>query len=276
MADIIVDREIQKAVELRQRGVLSQQEFDAYKAKLLGSSEVTGVSGSVPAPTPSPRDADDLRDDGVRSRHEPDALWAETFSSTGVPPTVEAPPPIVAPPLSLPPPRSTGSPPEPPPPGYPLPGYSVPFGSQPSGYQTGPTDAFGRPLAGWWPRALAIILDTCLICIPVGILANAVLPASMKSVVMTVLMMAAALIYFGFLDGRAQTVGKRALGIAVRSEQTGNPIGVGWAIARRAVYLVLWYAAGIPGIINAMSPLWDSKRQAWHDHAAGSVVIKVR
>lgn len=54
MADISVADELQKADDLRQRGVISQQEFDAYKAKLLGSSELTGVSGSTSPPPPPP------------------------------------------------------------------------------------------------------------------------------------------------------------------------------------------------------------------------------
>jgi uncharacterized RDD family membrane protein YckC len=86
----------------------------------------------------------------------------------------------------------------------------------------------------------------------------------------------ATLLYFGVLDGRGQTVGKLALGIAVRSEATGHPIGVGRGMARRALYILLWAAFFIPGLLNALSPLWDRKRQAWHDHAVGSVVVKVR
>jgi uncharacterized RDD family membrane protein YckC len=91
-----------------------------------------------------------------------------------------------------------------------------------------------------------------------------------------VLWVTATLLYFGLLDGRGQTVGKLALGIAVRSDQTGYAIGPGRGIGRRAVYLLLWAALFVPGIINVLSPLWDRKRQAWHDHAVGSVVIKVR
>jgi len=53
MVDISVAEELQKADELRQRGVISQQEFDTYKAKLLGSSEM-GVSGSASPPPPPP------------------------------------------------------------------------------------------------------------------------------------------------------------------------------------------------------------------------------
>ena len=99
---------------------------------------------------------------------------------------------------------------------------------------------------------------------------------STASALSNVIWVAATLLYFGILDGRGQTVGKLALGIAVRSDQTGYPIGTGRGMARRALYILLWAALFIPGLLNVLSPLWDRKRQAWHDHAVGSVVIKVR
>jgi len=52
MAEITVLDELEKADELRQRGVISQQEFDAFKAKLLGSSEGAGVAVSASPPPP--------------------------------------------------------------------------------------------------------------------------------------------------------------------------------------------------------------------------------
>lgn len=52
MAELNVADELQKLDELRQRGVISQQEFDAYKTKVLGSSQVAGEveRRSQPAP----------------------------------------------------------------------------------------------------------------------------------------------------------------------------------------------------------------------------------
>ena len=87
---------------------------------------------------------------------------------------------------------------------------------------------------------------------------------------------AAQLIYFATLDGQGQTVGKRALGIAVRGQASGQPIGFGRALARRLVFGVLWDLLLVPGLVNALSPLWDPGNQAWHDHAVGSVVVTLR
>jgi uncharacterized RDD family membrane protein YckC len=86
------------------------------------------------------------------------------------------------------------------------------------------------------------------------------------------------LAYFGIFDGseRGQTLGKMALGIATRDINTGGPIGPGRAVLRRLVYTILFALLFIPGLINVLSPLWDQRRQAWHDKAVSSDVIKVR
>ena len=64
-----------------------------------------------------------------------------------------------------------------------------------------------------------------------------------------------------------------AMKIQGRDAQTGVPIGPGRAALRRIVYLVLFYAFVLPGVVNALSPLWDRQRQGWHDKAARSVVL---
>ena len=55
--------------------------------------------------------------------------------------------------------------------------------------------------------------------------------------------------------------------------ENGGAIGFGRAALRRFVYQVLFLPFGIPGLINALSPLWDRRRQAWHDKVANSVVV---
>ncbi|MFN2506641.1 MAG: RDD family protein, partial [Acidimicrobiales bacterium] len=83
------------------------------------------------------------------------------------------------------------------------------------------------------------------------------------------------LLYSGLLEGsaRGQSVGKMALGIQVRDADSGGPIGFGKAVLRRLVYNLLFYALAIPGIINVLSPLWDARKQAWHDKAVNSLVV---
>jgi uncharacterized RDD family membrane protein YckC len=149
-------------------------------------------------------------------------------------------------------------------------------------------------LADWWQRVGDALIDGLIVGLPGAVLIGVVVSATSKTAVepftgttttqanagafwaAQLLFIAAALLYFGILDGRGQTVGKQAVGIAVSGDRTGYPIGTGRAMTRRLLYIVLWYVLFIPGLLNALSPLWDPKRQAWHDHAVGSVVIKVR
>jgi uncharacterized RDD family membrane protein YckC len=83
------------------------------------------------------------------------------------------------------------------------------------------------------------------------------------------------LLYYALLNGseRGQTLGKMALRIQVRDAGTGGPIGFGRGLLRAFVYEALLVACLVPGVINGLSPLWDKRRQAWHDHVANSVVV---
>ncbi len=178
-------------------------------------------------------------------------------------------------------------PPPPYPPGPPQYGYGY-------GYPqvSGPLDGFGRPIASWWQRVGALLLDGLVAGIPSVIITSIVGAATSTTTtqidgtttthtsaalwVTWGILLVAQILYFAILDGHSQTVGKRAVGIAVRHHRTGQPIGFGRALGRWLIYSVLWYALLIPGLINALSPLWDSKRQAWHDHAVGSLVVRLR
>jgi uncharacterized RDD family membrane protein YckC len=181
---------------------------------------------------------------------------------------------------------SYGAPPPPPPPSYgappPPPSYGAPpgggYGAQPGyGTSSGPTDAFGRPLAEWWKRLVAIIIDSAIVWIPMQIVI-AILGLNDSfgaSVFGSLLVLAVSVLYLGLLNGgeKGQTVGKMAMSIQVRHAETGGPLGEGPGILRAVIYDGLFYLCAIPGIINGLSPLWDSRRQAWHDKAVSSVVV---
>ena len=74
---------------------------------------------------------------------------------------------------------------------------------------------------------------------------------------------------------RGRTPGKRALGIAVRDERTGEAIGFGRALGRALVTLVLWIAFYLPGLLDGLWPLWDRKKQSLHDKMVGTVVVRL-
>lgn len=198
-------------------------------------------------------------------------------------------------------PPSGGTPPPPPPGsgwqqegGYgqsPPPAYG--YQQQPSGAPMGPG---GQPLAAWWKRLVAIILDSLIVGVPFGILAAIVAAAAAEDatidpitgelesggaefggavILIYALALVVAVLYYGLLNGGAngQTLGKKVLNIRVRDANTGGPIGVGRGIGRYFVGLILGAVCFIGAILNGLWPLWDQKRQALHDKAVSSVVV---
>ena len=156
-----------------------------------------------------------------------------------------------------------------------------------------PLDVLGRPFATWWQRVVALLIDTLVIWVPGTIILGIVDATTSTTIVDTftgsthryvpspfnltwAVVVAAQIIYLSTLDGHSQTVGKRVLGIAVRAQSSGQPIGFGRALGRWFIYVALFYVMVIPGLLNALSPLWNVKRQAWHDRAVGSVVVRLR
>jgi uncharacterized RDD family membrane protein YckC len=82
-------------------------------------------------------------------------------------------------------------------------------------------------------------------------------------------------LYFGFLHGsrRGQSLGKMALGIAVRDARSGQPIGF-WRSFGRSLLTALFAVVGlVPVVLDSLAPLWSARNQAWHDRAAHTVVV---
>jgi uncharacterized RDD family membrane protein YckC len=219
------------------------------------------------------------------------------------PPGAAPPPPPVAPP-----PGPYGGPPgsAPPPPG-PYggpPGAAPPFGQAPPGASYGyvpvPVDSQGRPLAEWWQRLVAYILDSIalgivnyiLLLIFLGHLkSNSLTGFGLKLWIVRVLVGVISIAYFALLEGseRGQSLGMMALGISVRDASSGGPITPQRAGTRMVLFdpsLVLtWipfagYALSLLGdiwtLICGLSPLWNANRQGYHDVAQKTTVIKVR
>ena len=140
-----------------------------------------------------------------------------------------------------------------------------------------PTDNFDRPLASWGRRALAILIDAVVVALA-GVALAAVALGGVSRPRSGAFNMAIGLLYYGLLNGSGggQTLGKMALGIQVRDARTGGPLGVARGMVRYLVYAVLLLACVLPGVADVLWPLWDDHRQAWHDHAVGSVVIESR
>lgn len=167
------------------------------------------------------------------------------------------------------------------------PAYGPP--STAPGYAPGMEGEIAGTPAEWWRRLLAILLDGLVLSIPylilsflLGLRTTEVDPITNEVTIrmgamasMSLISVIVACIYSGLLEGSSHgaSVGKMALRIQVRDANTGGPIGFGRAALRRFVYQILFLPFFIPGLINGLSPLWDRRKQAWHDKAVGTVVV---
>ena len=123
----------------------------------------------------------------------------------------------------------------------------------------------GGPRAGFWQRFWAALIDGLLI----GAVAGAVTLALKHESYLPGLLIGLA--YFTLCEGGpgGQTLGKRALGIRVVDQHTGEAIGYGRASVRylgRAISAIVFY-------LGYLWMLWDPERQCWHDKFAADVVV---
>ena len=172
------------------------------------------------------------------------------------------------------------------------------------------------PLAGWWQRVLALVIDTILIGIVGGIIAlpwirdvfdaysdwfDEALNADSGSTpdtgqlqsdtagplaVIGAINLALGFAYnVGFLMWKQATPGKLVLGLRVRLRETPGPMSIGTVLLR-------WlgqYGVGIIGLVpfvggisflytllDYLWPLWDDKKQAIHDKIAKTNVVRTR
>jgi uncharacterized RDD family membrane protein YckC len=140
----------------------------------------------------------------------------------------------------------------------------------------------GANYASWGRRAVGLLLDTLIVFVVIfaGALVIAALSAAAGTdalfVLAVILIIGFPIFYYTYFVGneQGQTYGRRALGIQVRSADTGGQVGYGRAFGR---YLVT-YLFGIfvlPLLVDYLWPLWDSRNQTLHDKAASTIVIRL-
>lgn len=140
------------------------------------------------------------------------------------------------------------------------------------------------PLAGWGRRSGALVLDhlflsaAAALAIGFGALVGHAAAAVLATAIAAPFV---ALSYFTVTHGgrSGRSVGERICGIAVRSDphraHALRRTTYGQAFGR-AVMLYVFAAISVWGVgaLNFLWPLWDIKRQAWHDKVAGTIVVR--
>lgn len=192
--------------------------------------------------------------------------------------------------------------------GYGQPGYGSAAYGQPYGAEVPP--GAPAPLAEWWQRLVARIIDGFVVGIPFAILSSiitaivvtegSVNPTTLEVVppggyflaaLLTAILGGAVMVVYEFLmlKMRGQTVGKIAMGIkivpvggALTQDGLAPDVAGKRALVLFGPQLVRWipvvtYLAGVFALLNVLWHLWDRPlRQALHDKAAGTVVVKVK
>ena len=142
------------------------------------------------------------------------------------------------------------------------------------------------PYAGWWQRAGATVVDNLVLLIPtyiVFLLGDAVggwlLGAAAGLAVQGLYLVA----MLSRPDG--QTIGNRMVGTRVRDATTGLSITRQQAMRRWVVigvYSALELAGTtnyailltIPALVDCLYPLFNERKQTWHDRIAGTLVLR--
>lgn len=196
---------------------------------------------------------------------------------------------------------------------YPGPSTPYPYAPGPTGVRPTVTTADGVPVSGWWWRVLATLIDNLITSVVVAVLgfslyrsmiealstyfndvlaaarAGAAAPPSpgttdlisaTDQALLTALSLAVGLAYHvTFLRLKSATPGKLICGLRVVPVDHGRAAGpLAWnAVVIRAAIWVLPGVYGLLGLfqlVDALFPLWHPKRQALHDLAAKTQVVR--
>ncbi|MEV5952880.1 RDD family protein [Streptomyces sp. NPDC051987] len=145
-------------------------------------------------------------------------------------------------------------------PGYPQQGG---YGYPQQGYGATP------PYANWGQRFGGTVVDGLVFLVPYIL----VLFSSKAAVLGVIggLGILGLAIWQLIMEGRTgQTIGKKALGIRLVKEDTGQPIGVGMAFVRRIAH----FLDSLACYLGWLWPAWDAKRQTFADKVCGTIVIR--
>ena len=158
-----------------------------------------------------------------------------------------------------------------------------PYGQQPYGQPQFPPPGYGAPaiqypLAGWWARVGAVLLDVALIVaaelvlVLIAMLLAKITPilAGIFGVLGYIALLGFGLWNLVFLQGTTgQTLGKRWMGLQLIGVPTGQPIGPGMTFVRQLAHSL----DSLSFFLGYLWPLWDQQRQTFADKLCNTVVI---
>ena len=193
----------------------------------------------------------------------------------------------------------------------------VPYGQQPAypAAKPVPTTEDGVPLAGWWWRALAIVIDAVIVGVSTSLLllpmylrlastlgdyfratveaaqqglpmpaqpdVTALLSANDQLILLLVSLGVHTAYITLFVHWRSATPGKMVVGLRVVPVNRGRSTDqLGWSTC--LVRALIWTIPNVQAvllvvrIVDVLMPLWNPKRQALHDVAAKTQVVKIR
>lgn len=138
----------------------------------------------------------------------------------------------------------------------------------------------GKRYAGFWERFLALLLDTLVIYLPLGILGFALGDGGWFLYFLIALVVEVAY-FIGMIGKYGRTLGMRVMSIRVVVAGGGQP---DYQVATKrwllpgglSVVSNLNPFLGLLGIIvlvDFLSMLWDDQNQCWHDKIAGTWVV---
>ncbi|MET7286060.1 RDD family protein [Streptomyces sp. NPDC005573] len=146
------------------------------------------------------------------------------------------------------------------------------YGYPQQGYGGYPQAGYGQPsYANWGQRFLGKLVDLLILGVPYGLAL-----AGLRNDI-PVLGAIGFLIVFGLaiwqmiMEGKTgQTLGKKAVGIRLVKELTGQPIGFGMAFVRQLAHFI----DNVACYLGWLWPAWDAKRQTFADKVCGTIVIR--
>lgn len=123
------------------------------------------------------------------------------------------------------------------------------------------------------PRAIAWIIDTWPWWLTT--IVNLLVSSQTLAFILALLAFVYIVVSKGVLMGQSgQSIGKKAQGLKLVSDKTGQPIGVGLALARLFVSWLFILPCLVPYILDHLWPLWDPEKKRLLDKIFSTRVVQ--